>query len=44
MPDGVPELERVVAERYVEHGTTCTGHPVYLLEGEDRPGLDLDCD
>ncbi|GAB3199672.1 hypothetical protein GCM10027062_16980 [Nocardioides hungaricus] len=33
---GVPELEEVVGRRYVEHGTTCTGQPIYLLKGVER--------
>jgi 4-amino-4-deoxy-L-arabinose transferase-like glycosyltransferase len=41
---GVPELEQVVEERYVEHGTTCTGQPVYLLKGEDRADVQPICD
>jgi 4-amino-4-deoxy-L-arabinose transferase-like glycosyltransferase len=40
---GVPELERVVEERYVAHGTGCEGHPVYLLRGVDRPAVEPDC-
>ena len=36
---GVPELEQVVEERYVEHGTTCNGQPVYLLRGVERPDV-----
>lgn len=41
--DGVAELEDVVDERYVEHGTTCNGQPVYLLRGVDRPEIEPDC-
>ncbi|WP_459968230.1 hypothetical protein [Nocardioides pyridinolyticus] len=40
---GVPRLEKVVRERYVEHGTTCTGQPVYLLRGQERPTVQPDC-
>lgn len=40
---GVADLERVVAERYVEHGTTCNGQPIYLLRGEDRPAVQPKC-
>ncbi|MBZ5737555.1 hypothetical protein [Nocardioides mangrovi] len=42
--DGVADLEQVVQERYVEHGTTCNGHPVYLLKGVDRPPVQPSCD
>jgi 4-amino-4-deoxy-L-arabinose transferase-like glycosyltransferase len=42
-PDGVPALREAVEERYAEHGTTCTGAPVYLLRGLDRPVVDPDC-
>jgi 4-amino-4-deoxy-L-arabinose transferase-like glycosyltransferase len=38
-----PELERVVAERYVEHGTACNGRPIYLLRGLGRPDLTPRC-
>lgn len=31
-------------ERYELHGETCGGHPVYLLEGEQRPELEPRCD
>lgn len=41
---GVPELEAVLEERYVEHGTTCNGQPVYLLRDEDRAGMQPICD
>ena len=41
--DGVPALERVIEERYVEHGTGCNGHPVYLLRGVERPPVTPDC-
>jgi hypothetical protein len=40
---GVPELERVVEERYVERGTGCEDHPVYLLRGLDRPAFEPEC-
>jgi 4-amino-4-deoxy-L-arabinose transferase-like glycosyltransferase len=40
---GVPELEQVVDEQYVQHGTGCDGHPVYLLRGLDRPVVEPDC-
>lgn len=40
---GVPELEQVVEERYVEHGVTCNDHPVYLLRGVDRPVVTSAC-
>jgi 4-amino-4-deoxy-L-arabinose transferase-like glycosyltransferase len=40
---GVPELEQVIEERYVEHGTGCDGHPVYLLRGEERPPVTPTC-
>lgn len=42
--DGVAELEQVVEERYVEHGTTCNGQPVYLLREVDRPAVQPICD
>lgn len=42
-PDGVAELERVVEERYVEHGVTCNGQRVYLLRGPVRPAVAPDC-
>jgi hypothetical protein len=41
--EGVAELELVVAERYVEHGTTCNGKPVYLLAGVERPDVSPAC-
>lgn len=34
----------VLLERYQRHGETCGGHPVYLLDGEQRPELDPRCD
>jgi 4-amino-4-deoxy-L-arabinose transferase-like glycosyltransferase len=40
---GVPELEQVIEERYVENGTACNGHPVYLLRGVDRQEVRPDC-
>jgi 4-amino-4-deoxy-L-arabinose transferase-like glycosyltransferase len=40
---GVADLERVIEERYVEHGTGCDGHPIYLLRGVDRPDVTPDC-
>ena len=43
-PDGVAEMEQVVEERYVEHGTTCNGQPVYLLRDTDRPPVQPICD
>lgn len=41
---GVSQLEEAVDAHYVEHGTTCTGQPVYLLKGEDRPAVQPICD
>jgi hypothetical protein len=43
-PTPSAELERAVEERYVEHGTACDGHPIYLLRGEDRPVVQPTCD
>lgn len=40
---GVAELEQVVGERYVEHGTTCNGKPVYLLRDLERPEVTPAC-
>ena len=40
---GVPGLERVIAERYVARGTACSGHPVYLLRGLERPRVEPTC-
>lgn len=40
---GATELERVIEERYVEHGTACNGQPVYLLRGIERPEVRPDC-
>lgn len=36
-------LERVVEERYDEHGTGCGGRTVWLLRGTERPPLEADC-
>lgn len=41
---GVAELEAVVAERYVEHGTTCNGQPVYLRRHLERAPVQPNCD
>lgn len=41
---GVPRLEDVVAQRYVEHGSTCNGRPVYLLRGLDRSDVQPICE
>lgn len=41
--DGVAELEQVVEDRYVEHGTACDGHPVYLLRGVERSDVRPTC-
>lgn len=40
---GVAELEQVIEERYVEHGTTCNDKPVYLLREVERPLVVPDC-
>lgn len=42
--DGVTDLEQVVEERYVEHGTTCNGQPVYLLRDVERPAVQPNCE
>jgi hypothetical protein len=36
-------LQPILDERYRPHGQTCGDHQVYLLAGESRPPLDLDC-
>ncbi|WP_243056737.1 hypothetical protein [Nocardioides sp. SR21] len=41
--DGVDELEQVVAERYVENGTTCNEQPVYVLRDLERPAVQPNC-
>jgi len=40
---GVPELRDAIDEHYVEVGTTCDDHPIYLLRGVDRPEVTPDC-
>ena len=40
---GVPELRAAIDEHYVEVGTTCDDHPIYLLRGVDRPEVTPDC-
>ena len=40
---GVAELEQVVDEQYVAHGTGCNGATIYLLRGVDRPEVTPDC-
>ena len=41
---GVADLEQTVEQRYVERGTACNGHPIYLLRGVDRPVVEPICD
>jgi len=36
-------LRPILDSRYRPHGQTCGDHSVYLLAGENRPPLDLDC-
>jgi hypothetical protein len=36
-------LREVLDTRYRPHGQTCGDHRVYLLAGESRPALALDC-
>ena len=40
---GVPELSDAIDEHYVQVGTTCNGHPIYLLRGVDRPEVAPKC-
>ncbi|KQW49172.1 hypothetical protein ASC77_10795 [Nocardioides sp. Root1257] len=40
---GVPELQAAIDEHYVDAGTTCTGKPIYLLRGVERPHVTPDC-
>ncbi|QWF23447.1 glycosyltransferase family 39 protein [Nocardioides sp. LMS-CY] len=40
---GVDELAEVISDEYVEAGTACNGHPVYLLRGVDRPLVTPSC-
>jgi len=40
---GVPELRDAIEDNYVEVGTTCNDHPIYLLRGVDRTAPEPDC-
>ena len=42
--DGVADLRRVVADRYVESGTVCNGQPIYLRRDAERPSVQPICD
>jgi 4-amino-4-deoxy-L-arabinose transferase-like glycosyltransferase len=40
---GVADLEDIIEDRYVEAGTTCNDHPVFLLRGVERPAIEPTC-